>query len=166
VLGGKGSDLGISFTASATPPSGYSNHFVWAQMLSGYTWVGTIGVGGTETCHPSANPSWAPPGLDVRYPASTTISTNDNPGISLNGRYVEVNLTFQATMYLLWNSGATNAIDVPLGSVTWSWSADAQWNAGAGQWFVASSTKSAAAFQLTSFPPTWSNVVTSSVVCQ
>ncbi len=167
------SNVGIVFNASATPPSGYSNNFIWAQLIT----ADTIAITGTPNviCHQTTNPQNTPgTGLDSDYPYGTGASVNDNPDFPLQTSYgsqvtnvTEVNDNpFSATMYLLWSSGLANSIPVPLGSVSWQWSGDATYNSSSQTWSVKSGSGSANAFASGNSYPSWtSQVPFSGAVC-
>ncbi len=133
-LGGSSQNLGIQFQASATPPQGYQNTFVWAQIIKTVTFTYTPTTGNVSTCTTQT----APPGLDTVYPYKTTSDptlTNDNPFVLLQSSgYSEQTEAFSATMYLMWRPNLTSDIPIPLGTVTWSWSGDALFNQSTGVW--------------------------------
>jgi hypothetical protein len=117
-----GTNVGIKFTASATPPSGATNNFSWVQLISSWTFQLTDPTNGNQIC--SCNP---PSGLDKQYPASTGPSFNDNPDVHLSGApstVSELSNSFSAVMYLMWRPGLPNDISVPLGSIAWGWTGD------------------------------------------
>jgi hypothetical protein len=101
------------------------------------------------------------------FPYGIGASVNDNPDFSLQTSYgtqvtgvTEVNDSpFSATMYLLWSSGLTNSIRVPLGSVSWQWSRDATYSAQTQTWTLKSGSGSASAFIAGSSYPSWNSKV-------
>ncbi len=148
VLGGSGSNIGIEFTPSASAPSGYSNTWVYVQLIDSLT-IKLI-TGNTVTCTGS--------GLDGTYPylPATGTYTDDNPGVMLKPAYSEESDQMAAHMYVMWSSGLANSIPVPLGYVSWNWFGDATYNSQNGLWTVQpSSSVSAAAFQESSAYASW-----------
>jgi hypothetical protein len=97
----------------------------------------------------------------------------DDPDFQLSTSYgtqvtgvTEVTDNFSATMYLMWSSGLTNSIPVPLGSASWQWSGDAKYNTSNQTWSLQSGSGSANTFQSSNSYPTWSNLVPfSGVTC-
>jgi hypothetical protein len=110
---------GITFTASATQPAGYPNYiFDWYQLLTATTVKYLNSRVVQQTCTLT-------PGLDNADPYGSGATQLDAPGQLLLSSYSEETLNESFIMYLMWNSGLSNAIDVPLGYVTWSWTGDA-----------------------------------------
>jgi hypothetical protein len=156
-LGSPPSNQGIAFTAGATPPSGYTNSFVWVQLITGDTFGFTLSSGLTQTCTVNSL------GLDNRYPYAPTTGNTvpDSPFVNLNSGDSKTTRTFSAQMYLLWSSGLTNSIPVPLGSASWSFFADAVQNMSTQQWTVQpDSSRSANAFQAGNSYPSWTSLYT------
>ena len=146
VFGGSGANIGIKFTPSATPPSGYSKTWVYVQLIDSLTIQLTGST--SHTCTGS--------GLDANYPYPpvTSTYTDDNPSVTLSTSYTEESDSMSAHMYVLWSSGLTNSIPVPLGYVSWSWYGDAKYTSGA--WHLqSSSTRSANTFQASTSYPAW-----------
>jgi hypothetical protein len=150
---------GAVFTGSVkTQPKGGS--FLWVQLIQNETAVLTPITGNVVTCS-------AGTGLDNVYPYSTGNPTDDNPNLGLQVQYKEETDTFAAQMYLMWSSGLTGSIPVPLGSVTWKWSGDAVQNVTKHTWSekTGTGTKSAGSFQPSNVSqpsegfPTWTSVV-------
>jgi hypothetical protein len=113
-------NAGVLFAPSATAPSGYSNNFVWAQLISK-----DLLTANGSTCTFLAD---AGPDLDTEYPAPPVEGTNnfgDAPPISLLATDTSVTRVLNAETYLLWSSGLTNAIPVPIGSIAWGFSGTA-----------------------------------------
>lgn len=107
---------GILFTASGTQPG--SGNYSFVQLLTGDTTVDTNSSGGKITCTTSV-------GIDQAYPYGshpTPTTANDAPEAPLPSTYVTVTRTFNATMYLLWQSTTTSSIPVPIGYQSWSFS--------------------------------------------
>jgi len=150
---------GAVFTGSVkTQPNGGS--FLWVQLIQNETAVVTPITGNVVTCS-------AGTGLDNVYPYSAGNPTDDNPNLGLQAQYKEETDTFAAQMYLMWSSGLSGSIPVPLGSVAWNWSGDAVQNLTKHTWSekTGTGTKGAGSFQpsLVSQPsegyPTWTSVV-------
>jgi hypothetical protein len=141
---------GIQFDASATPPSGDSGTFFYEQLIGEYNVVYYNGQG----CSFSVGT-----GLDNTDPyPSNGLSTDDSPGIEVYSNETEATANFSATMYLLWQSGTSDSIPVPLGNVNWQWSGDAVQNSG--DWSVKSGSGSSGGFVTSSTFPVWSTHVT------
>jgi hypothetical protein len=159
-----GNVFGIQFTASATEPSGYSPQFKWVQVITNDTVTETPTSGSNLTCYSTTSPSGHSgtfPALDTNYPFDTANPTQDSPVWGLATNRTEVQRTFQATMYLMWNSGVPNAIDVPLGSASWSFAVDASYNSGTSAWgLTGTNGGSSGTFASGTTYPTWSNEVT------
>jgi hypothetical protein len=121
---------GITFNS----PTGYSNtsggNFLVGQLVSHDTLTG----GGTTYG----------PGLDGSWPyGDGTLPTNDSPAIYLASTYRTLTRSFEATMFLMWQSTTSNSIPAPLGYQTWKFSATASCSASCGttsNWSVSSSS--------------------------
>jgi len=153
---GSGSTPGITFSATGTPPSGYpSSTFVWGQVLTANHLVLTIN-GANTTCDSGASSS--SPHQDHVFPNASGTSTDDSPSTNLLSTETQVSKAVAAKMYLMWTSGLANAIPVPLGYVTWSFSGTATYNSSTGQWAVTSGNPPLApsAFASTISFPAWS----------
>jgi len=68
----------------------------------------------------------------------------DSPFVNLNSGDSKTTRTFSAQMYLMWSSGLTNSIPVPVGSLSWSFFADAVQNMSTQQWTVQSDSSQSA----------------------
>ena len=161
-FGGVPTNIGISFAASATPPSGYSNSFEWVQLITHDVSLLTPSSGAAVlTCTPTTQPvANTGTGLDTEFPYATGSTTNDNPRIGLSATYKEISRSFTATMYLLWNSGLSNSIPIPLGYVAWQSNGDAVLtNSGSNTWSLKSGSGSSNSFQTSSSLPQWSSFV-------
>ena len=161
-LGGSTNNIGIQFTASATPPSGQSNNFVWYQIITNDTKVITKPSGSTQTCVAVTTPAGGLPYLDTEAPYGTTSTQDDQPFTGLDTtQFTELTRTFAATMYALWTpsaasgctAGSACTIPVPLGYVTWQWYADAKYTGGAWTLLSSPTNSGASTFQASgSFP--------------
>ena len=122
VLGMTGS--GISFRARYFLPEGVAKNFIWVQIVqSDAITVNSNGV--RLHCVPKTQPiSNVGAGLDTTYPYDTHNPTLDNPRIRLSSETQEYSRVFRARMFLLWTSGLSNSIPVPLGFVDWSFSGE------------------------------------------
>ena len=161
-FGNPPSSVGIRFTASASPPSGYSNTFVWVQIINSASAV-QYRSSGNKNCTFSGVP-----GLDgtYPYPNASSNTANDSPAWPLTSIDSEDTFTLNAQMFLMWRPGLTNDIPVPLGSVTWQFFGDAVQNTSTQTWTVQSdSSQSANAFQSGSTFPAWSSVANGNATC-
>jgi len=122
VLGMMGS--GISFRARYFLPEGVAKNFIWVQLIqSDAITVDNNGV--RLHCVPKTQPiSSVGAGLDTTYPYDTHNPTMDNPRIRLASDTQEYSRVLHARMFLLWTSGLSNSIPVPLGFVDWSFSGE------------------------------------------
>lgn len=140
-----GNETGIMFQASATPPSGNTGAYSWVQLVNSDV-LNQEGNFFRGAC--TGGPSASNPQLDLSYPYSTTMSSQnavipddiatDNPEYVLKQVWGEAARHFTATMYLMWTPTAASAcptggsgpctIPVPLGSVNvsmpWNFSGD------------------------------------------
>ena len=160
-LGGPASNIGIAFTASATPPSGYANTFSYVQLIKNDPITLTPSNGGAvQVCNPTTQPVVGVfPALDSGYPYSKGTTTSDNPPTAtLTNTDKEVTRAFSATMYLMWSSELTGSIPVPLGYVDWQFTADATLtNSQSNTWAVKSGTGSAGSFVASNSFPVWAS---------
>jgi len=161
---GNATTPGITFTASATPPSGYSNNFAWVQINTNDSLSITLNNNTQETCTWATTPAGGDPYLDTEYPYATATSTDDSPSAGLDSSsYYYLSRNFNAVMYLMWTppaaSGCTNGsactIPVPLGYVTWAFSANATYNSTSQQWTAATNSESYNNFQPSSTYASW-----------
>jgi len=122
VLGMMGS--GISFRARYFLPEGVLKNFIWVQVIeSDFITVNNNGV--RFHCVPKSQPTANfGAGLDTTYPYDTHNPTLDNPRIQLSSDIQEYSRSFHARMFLLWTSGLSNSIPVPLGFVDWRFSGE------------------------------------------
>jgi hypothetical protein len=98
---------GISFTPPSSPGSG---QFFFVQLINSDVSTG---------CTHSAN-------LDQQYPYAGEMGqqVGDAPFAEMTSG-TSWSRSFNATMYLMWQSSTANSIPVPIGSVTWSFSGSA-----------------------------------------
>jgi hypothetical protein len=147
---------GIVFTATPTIASGA---YVWVQLIDEDLLLATTRRGDQLECEDTMGGE-----LDNEYPYRGLISNNvawDGPETVLTAGFSEVNQTFKARMFLMWDPTIPNgctpgrtctSIPIPLGYVSWQFSADAVQNV---TWVVRSSDQSAKPFQSsTGLPPT------------
>jgi hypothetical protein len=160
----KNTDIGITFDATVTAPSGYSGSSEWGQLISNFS-IAFKSPNVTLTC---TLPAY---GIDSFFPYSTGTLTNDSPTGGLADPHgnpnTETTVTFSAQMFLMWTpSNVTSPIPVPLGSVKWNWSGDATLNTTTKIWSVKSSSRNANSFARSPTYPTWKDVVLpNQVVC-
>ncbi len=141
---------GIAFSPPSTStPAGT---FFFVQLINGDTVkYNSLTCTATNT-----------PGLDGAYPYQnkTGQPVNDAPFSPLPSTYSTSSRTFNATMYLMWQSSTQNSIPVPMGSVPWQFSGSTTQSGGT--WSTPSGSGSAQAFIAasgTSSFPTWTGVV-------
>ena len=155
-LGNPSATAGIKFTASATSqPTGGT--YKWAQLIPQFHIVYTNSTS-TDTCDAGVGIVGIP--LDNIYPYATGLVTKDSPNIALtpsNFSATSMTTSFSAQMFVLWNPGLANAIDVPLGSVTWQWAGAASLSGST--WTKTSGSHSANAFSASSAFPQWTTTV-------
>ena len=139
VLGLLGS--GISFRALYSLPDGMLKNFTWVQLIQSDA-LTIKDTEGEMRCVPKSQPvAQFGAGLDTSYPYDMRNPTRDNPPLQLTPDAQEYSRVFHARMYLLWTSGLSNSIAVPLGFVDWSFSGEVvlkdevtnQWELKAGQ---------------------------------
>jgi len=119
--------VGITFGA----PTGYQNAtggtFLPVQLISS-----DVVNGSSHTA-----------GLDTNIPyAGGKLPSNDNPSVPLSAASNPLTRTFNANMFLMWQSNQAGSILVPLGYQTWGFNATATCgsNCGtAGSWTVSAS---------------------------
>lgn len=160
---------GIVFAASnvnTTAVTAPNEVFQWVQIVNSDVTSGT--ESGTKV-----KPSSVGPGLDNFYPYppvpdTANLETDDGPGTSLDNALTTETDTFNATMYLMWNSNLDSAsIAVPIGYVKWSINGTASKNTKASPpWSIASQGSTSATYTAstdTGAPahglPTWTTVV-------
>ncbi len=119
-----GNETGSCSSPSGTPgmkfnsPTGYSNasngKFFNVQLINTDTFTGSFSH--TTT-----------PGLDTSYPwaGGQAPPTNDGPDFALASSDTSITRSFNATMFLMWQSNNANSIPVPLGYQTWAFSGTA-----------------------------------------
>ncbi|HEY2119859.1 MAG TPA: hypothetical protein VGH37_11790, partial [Candidatus Acidoferrum sp.] len=110
---------GISFRAQYSLPEGFLRNYVWVQLVTRDLMVAKSG-GTIDRCMPKSQPiPDAGAGLDTSYPYDSHNPTRDSPPVRLTPESQEISRKFHARMYLLWGSGMSNSIAVPLGYVDW-----------------------------------------------
>ena len=150
---GPGSPPGISFLATVTEPSGFSDfNLTWVQVITSGS---QNNITGTTT-----KPCTIPAGIDGPFPYKEQIAdADDGPSAKLlTGTYTEQTETVSFSMYLMWDPRLTNSIPIPLGHVNWSWSFDAKFANSA--WTIASSSggpTNTPPFTVSSGFPQWSS---------
>jgi hypothetical protein len=95
-------------------------------------------------------------------PSGTTNAT-DAPGMPLPSIYSSATRNFNASMYLMWQSGGANSIPIPLGYVTWEFTGNGSQSNGT--WTPGGSGSNSSFFPITPSQtspgfPTWQNVST------
>lgn len=110
---------GISFHAEYVLPEGLLKNYTWVQLISG-DYLQMTSKHSTLKCVPKTQPeAELGAGLDTGYPYDTHNPTRDIPPMELKPDAEEIARMFHAQMYLLWTSGLSNSIAVPLGYVKW-----------------------------------------------
>lgn len=110
---------GISFRAQYALPEESLPNYLWVQLIKRDV-VELKRHTSVERCVPKSQP--VPDlgsGLDSNYPYDSHNPTRDSPPVELNPAEEEISRAFHARMYLLWGSGLSNSIPVPLGYVDW-----------------------------------------------
>ena len=155
---------GISFRARYFLPEGVSKNFIWVQVITSD--VITVNSDGVRLhCVPKSEPvANFGAGLDTTYPYDTHNPTIDNPRIHLSSDIQQYSRVFHARMFLLWTSGLSNSIPVPLGSVDWSFAGEAVLKgAKANSWLLKSGhggpDNSVTPFTRSHTYPFWTNLV-------
>jgi len=116
---------GISFDASYLLEPGLLRNYTWVQLISSDQIV-VKSAEGALRCVPKSQPAAEfGAGLDSSYPYDTHNPTRDSPPIQLTEDTDEITRSLRAKMYLLWSSGLSNSIAVPLGYVAWHFSGHA-----------------------------------------
>jgi len=125
---------GIEFTPNGTAPSGAIGAFLFVQTSNGGEVVYSYS-GETSSCTVPISI-----GLDGEFPYPTDEDGNafDGPGTPLWSDYQTTSMTYNATMWLMWqdqeNMGQSGmTIPVPLGFVNWSFNGVAT-QSSSGQW--------------------------------
>ncbi len=110
---------GISFRAHYNLPEGMMRNYTWVQVVTQD--VTEVQVGKVlKVCTPESQPeAELGVGLDTGYPYDWHNPTRDSPPMQLLPQAEEMSRRFHARMYLLWGSGLSNSIVVPLGYVGW-----------------------------------------------
>jgi hypothetical protein len=108
---------GIAFTPPTTQsPAG---NFFFVQLINSDL-ITYSRSGATLNCTVT-------PGLDGAFPYQSKIGqlVNDAPEAPLPSTYTTASRSFNATMYLMWQSSTSNSIPVPMGSLIWQFSGSA-----------------------------------------
>jgi len=110
---------GISFRAHYNLPEGLFKNYTWVQLVTHD--VSEVKLAKESmVCTPESQPqAELGVGLDSDYPYDWRNPTRDIPPMPLDRGAEEISRRFQARMYLLWGSGLSNSIVVPLGYVAW-----------------------------------------------
>jgi hypothetical protein len=152
---------GMTVTAVAMAPTGYTDQFEWGQIItanSGTSTVGTI----TTPCSLKL-------GLDNIFPSDTGLSDADSPGTTLKATWNKMTVTEGFQTFFMWDPKLPRgSIPVPLGNFTWRFFGDAVQNMTTHVWTVQSDSNGGSTpFQLSSAFPTWNNtVVNGTQTCQ
>jgi hypothetical protein len=110
---------GISFRARYNLPEGLLKNYVWVQLVTNDV-MEVKGNNWRMVCTPKSLPeAQMGVGLDTDYPYDWRNPTRDSPPMQLQPEAQEISRKFNARMYLLWGSGLSNSIVVPLGYVPW-----------------------------------------------
>ncbi len=110
---------GIWFQAHYNLPAGLLRNYTWAQVVTQDLILIRIGADHL-VCRPQSDPqAELGAALDTDYPYDWHNPVRDSPPIQLQPDMEEVSRDFHARMYLLWGSGMSNSIVVPLGYVPW-----------------------------------------------
>ena len=141
---------GITFTPAGTPPG--SGNFVLVQLINSDS-VSYQRQAGTLTCSFNS-------GLDTQYPYPLSGGkATDAPFTPLPPIYTTASRSFNATMYLMWQSSLNNSIPVPLLYSQWQFSgsttqSSGTWAKPTGSGTVGSPTPSNGSY------PAWSAIAT------
>jgi len=122
---------GINFNRSLTNPTGYSGgNLTWVQVIQSDTIQ-------RQKISDSSWQIWSQSGLDNNVPY---LSVSSNPNYTLDAPsnnlaavadpalYKAFTRSDSYVMWLLYNPGKPNSVDVPLGNVAWTWGASLEWN--------------------------------------
>src|SRR5208337_428749 len=110
---------GISFRAHYNLPEGMMRNYTWVQVVTRDVMEVRVRKE-LKVCTPESQPeSELGVGLDTDYPYDWRNPTRDSPPIQLLPQAEAISRRFHARMYLLWGSGLSNSIVVPLGYVGW-----------------------------------------------
>jgi hypothetical protein len=146
---------GIQFTPQGSQPG--AGAFKFAQLLTTDT-SPYYSSTGNLTCTSSV-------GLDQQYPYLQQPGVSyvtDAPELPLPPTYTPITRSFNATMYLLWQSGQSGSIPVPLSYQIWQFSGTATQSGS--NWNPSGSGGPSGGVVATSNYPTWTVVATRS--CQ
>jgi hypothetical protein len=116
---------GISFRAQYLLPEGSLPNYLWVQLVKRDVMVAKS-QSALDRCVPKSQPiAEVGSGLDSNYPYDSHNPTRDSPPVVLNPEAEAITRKFHARMYLLWGSGLSNSIPVPLGYVDWHFEGEA-----------------------------------------
>lgn len=116
---------GISFRAYYDLPDGMMRNYTWVQVVTRDVMEVRVGKE-LKVCTPESQPeAELGAGLDTDYPYDWRNPTRDSPPIQLLPEAEAISRHFHARMYLLWGSGLSNSIVVPLGYVGWHFEGEA-----------------------------------------
>ncbi len=104
---------GVAFTATVTPPAGFSGASQWVQIVNSVSQTSAPNGG---TCTGS--------GLDTQYPYRTGGAMSDSPLVALESQYTTSSISMSLTAYLQWQP-PTPSIPVAIAQVPWGWSGTA-----------------------------------------
>lgn len=160
---------GIAFTASANLPTVNSGKFEWVQLIDQAQVIETDGLGFQKTC---IDVSGAALGgvLDKTYPyqlppfpRDTGLTENDTPQYELpQPPFIEMSYTFNARMFLMWNSTLPASISVPLGFTSWGFFATGRLDQLTHVW-VPSGAEIPVTFQPITDYPKWNAVLANEI---
>jgi hypothetical protein len=170
---------GVTFAAAAGLPSSDTGAFVWVQLVDEDENVITSRGEPQQIC--TTVSARGGPSLDNVFPYLTYSpnSAMDSPSYGLQPDETQVTRTFAAQMYLLWDPllpagcasqysprGSCTSIPIPLGSVSWRFTASATQDPVAHTW-GASGSGSAGSFLPGSVYPRWSGrAVNGNEICK
>ncbi|MGC1619392.1 MAG: hypothetical protein WA765_12960 [Candidatus Acidiferrum sp.] len=161
-LGDADSTPAITLNATGSPPPPQSGPplngtpvtgtFEWAQIINNNSYTYKVGTTITSCSGPT--------GLDNFLPLLTGFVYEDSPERPLPSADNEFTWAWSATTYFFWIPGiaGNNTIAVPLGSVSWSFNADATQTISTNTWTLQTSSSSNGVFQASANYPSWSTV--------
>jgi hypothetical protein len=137
--------VGISFSANVTIPTGFAGDVQWVQIWNKLRRVR------------ASNGRWfrsSGTGIDSAYPYSSGNSANDSPGVAFD-THIGVFIDESFDMYLMFQPTGLSVptIWVPLKVINWSWFGDASLNGST--WVLNSSNKTTGQASDTTTHPVW-----------